>query len=336
MTHKAFRRIQISDIEDTAGSAEAAVTALYGTMTFEEVLAIHWPDGDRNNLSRHMADDQVMGEEMHMTWTSPLNARDAVWPAGAAIVGAVSASQPNSTDQPNAYLWTHEISYTSANTPNSYTIEFGDNTQCYEAEYCFVSKWTLSGAVNEPIISTVEWIGRQRTDASFTGSKTVDTTVEILPFNLSVFSIDTSWANLGNTAKPSTLAAFTWEFETMFRPLYAADGTLYFTSLAEDKKSPHLTLTYIWNATSDAERTKYEARTTSYLRLKMLGSTVIDSGQANPPYVQLDQAIRYATWPEWGEQDGLTTYQVEADCVYDSTGASMFEMTILNDYAAIT
>ena len=111
---------------------------------------------------------------------------------------------------------------------------------------------------------------------------------------------------------------------------YTADGNLYFSGVAETKKAPVLTLTYLWNSTSDAERAKYEARTTTYLRLLMNGPTELDSGQSNVPYVQIDGAYRYRSFPVWNEDSGLTTFDVVADTQYDTTGASAFEVTILS------
>jgi hypothetical protein len=177
-------------------------------------------------------------------------------------------------------------------------------------------------------------IGRQRTDTTF--SSPSSNSVQRIAFNQCKFYIDTSWANLGNTQKTGMLCGFTWTYETMFTPFYTADGNLYFSSVAEDVKAPVLELTYKWGSDADTARGLFEAGTTTFLRLDLLSATELDSGQSNPPYVQIDGAYRYRQWPPWDESQGLTTCSVTADAVYDSTGSKMFSMKILSALSSIT
>jgi hypothetical protein len=104
----------------------------------------------------------------------------------------------------------------------------------------------------------------------------------------------------------------------------------------EDKKRVQLSLVFARNTDADAERTKFEARTTSFLRIALMGATVIDAGQANYPYLYLDQAVRYTSWPTAGADGGLSTVEVAAESVYDSTWGKMFEAALLTTLSAIT
>jgi len=335
MALEAFRRLQISNPEDTIGSAEAAVELLKGRGTWEEVLTIHWPTDDRNSLALHQADDEVVGKEVRINWEGDLNARHAVWQAAMAIRGNVTPTQPDAENEPNSYLWTFEPAYTTANTPDqadgvdTFTVEYGDDTQAYETEYCFATRWTIEGRPNEAVQFRLEMVGRQRMDTTFTGSLSAQS-VQILPFNKAKFYLDSSWANLGNTQKTGLLRAFSFEFDTGLRPFYTSDGDLYFARVTEVKKAPTLTLTYAWGSDADTERTAFENRTTRFARLTLYGSTEQDSGQGNPPYVEIDMALRYAGWPEWGADEGMTTFEVPANAVYDSTGGHMFQVKCYN------
>jgi len=334
---KAFRKIQAGSEGATPGVAVDATEILYGTLsTYESGEVLHQPEEDRNSLARHMADDEFVGKEAKIVWTGDLNHRHANWLLSMAIRGNVSPSHPDPTNEPNAYLWTYAPTLTAANTPDiangieTYTFEYGDNLQAYEIEYCFATKLEISGAPNEPCKYSCDISGRQRSDADFTGSLTAQS-VQLFPFNLTTFWVDDTGAAIGTHQKTGLLRAFTWSLDTMFRAFYTADGNLYFASVAEDRKSVELTLTYVRNTDADTERTAYENRTTKFLRIKLFGQTEMDSEQSNVPYLVLDQAVRYRAWPTFGDQDGLATVQVKADAVYDSDYAKMFEAALFTD-----
>jgi len=331
---KAFRRIQ-AGLESTPGTAVAATEILYGTLTtFESGEVLYQPDEDRNSLAKHMGDDLFVGKEAKLVWTGDLNFRHIIWALAMSLCGNITPTQPDAVNEPNAYLWTFTPALTAANTPDqtdgidTFTIEYGDDVQAYEAEYCFATRLQISGAPNEVCKFTLDITARQQTDTTFTAGLSAQS-VQRAPFNLAKFYIDDSGANIGTTQKTGLLRAFTWTLDTKFKAFYTADGNLYFSSVVEDKKAPELQLTYAWGSDADAERTKYEDRITAFVRIALYGTEELDSGQSNPPYLYLDQAIRYRSWPTLGVQDGRSTVQVVADAVYDATWGKMFEAAVL-------
>ena len=120
----------------------------------------------------------------------------------------------------------------------------------------------------------------------------------------------------------------------MFTAAYGPDGALYFTAVEEDKKAPVVTVTYKRGTASLTEEAAYRTRTTRLLRWEIWGDTEMDADQSNPPYLQLDQAIRYTEWPEWSDQDGRTTHEAVTEAVYDAGYTKMFEVALLTDLAA--
>lgn len=340
MTLRATRRFQAGQ-EETPGSAVAATEPLLGVLTWDDQKELYEPDEDRNSLARYIGgDDEFINALMELTWTGAINHRHVLWALLMGIRGNVTPTQPDSTNEPLAYLWTLAPSMTAANTPDqtngvdTFTFEFGDETQADEAEYCFATRIQLQGSVNGVWTQTITIAGRQKSDCSFTGSLSYSS-VQRFPFNKTIFSIDTSGANLGNTPKTGLLTACTWTLDTMLRPFFAADGNLYFSSVAEDEKAVELQLTYKKGADAETERGKYDARTVTFLRIKAQGQTELDSGQSNPPYLILDQAVQYNSWPMDGQTDGLSTIQVTAKSVYDSTWAKMFEAALLTNLSAL-
>jgi len=337
----AFRKIQISDVEDTVGTAEAATEILLGTMsTWEDEYELHRPEEDRNSLAQYFEDDEFVSEKAVATWTGDLNFRHILYALLMSIRGNVSPTQPDSTNEPNAYKWTLTPALTSANTPDqangieTFTFEYGDNTQAWEMAYCFGTTLEISGAPNEVCQFSLDIVGDKQTECSFTGGLSVQS-VQRAPFNLAKFYIDDSGGTMGSTQKTGLLRGFTWTLNTQFAAFYTADGDLGYGAVVEGPKAVELSLTYRYNSDADTEEGKYQDRSTRLMRIVLNGQTELDSGQDNPPYLRLDQAVRYETWPSWGEDEGATTFEVSAYSVYNSSYAKLFEVALLNSLSAL-
>jgi hypothetical protein len=333
---RSFRKIQISNVEGTPGTAEAAVEPLYGTLT-QVVSDEQWhnPDQDRGVLARNYETPFAVANEVELTLEGELYDRLAVYLFNNAIRGNVTPTQPDDSNQPNTYEWALEYAQTAANTPDAtngidtFTLEYGDNVQAYEVEYLFTKELEITGAVGEPVTVSATMGGRQVTETTFTSSLTAQSAA-YFPFNRAKFYVETdAYASIGSTQKTGLLRGFTWTFETMFTPLYAADGALYFTNLNEDKKFVNLEMTLYRDGTnSEALKDAYESQDTIYLRIELLGETEMDSGQSNPPYIYLDGAFKITEWPEVEDEDGTAVVTVTAQSFYDATATKDFDVTI--------
>jgi hypothetical protein len=338
---KANRFIQISNVEGTPGTAEAAVevfSGVFGGGYADKV--IHNPEEDRNSLSMYHANQLLVGREWNADISGDLNSRHAVWLFCNTVAGNITPTQPNATTKPNAYLWTIEPGITTANTPDitagidTFTIEVGDNQQAYESEFIFTRTLTIEGAPNGVVTYTWGVTGRQLTETTKTAALSMDTAFQRFPFNLAKFYVDTSVANWGTTQKTGLLLGFTVTFETQFTPLYATDGALYFTALNEDKKSVSVDLTFRRGTDSETEKDKYDALTTTFHRIELLGTTVLDAAQSNPPYIYIDYAGRYSEWSDLGDEGGSATESVSLNTVYDATGSKEYSIKIYTELSA--
>jgi hypothetical protein len=334
---RAFRKIQISNPEDTSGTAEAATEILFGTLAPKASDELwHKPDQDRGVLAMNYETPFAVGSEIELEFEGELYDRLAVFLFSNAIRGNVTATQPDSMDQPNTYQWEFEPSMTAPNTPDqtngidTFTLEYGDNVQAYEVEHLYTVSVEITGAPDEPVTATWTVRGRQVSEGSFTGALSAPTIAGYFPFNLSQFYIEAdAYDSIGSTQKTGMLRAFTWTFETQFTGRVSADGTLYFTGLNEDKKTVELELTYYRDDTnSAAEFDAYQAQSMRYMRIELLGDTEMDSGQDNPPYIYLDGAFRYTEWPELDDEDGTSVVTVTAQAFYDTTKANMMTCTV--------
>jgi len=338
---KAFRKIQISNEEGTPGTAEAATEILLGTMgTWEGANELNRPEEDRNSLALYHENDEFVSEKAEAVWTGDVNFRHILYALLMSVRGNITPTQPDPTNEPLSYLWTLTPGITTANTPDiangidTFTIEYGDDAQAWEMAYCFGTELEISGAPNEPCQFTLNITGDKQTDTTFTGALSA-VAVQRAPFNLAQFYISEPDGAMGGTPVTGLLRGFTWKLETKFAAFYCADGTLSYGTLAEDRKAVELSLTYRWGAAADTERDAYAARTTRLLRIQLNGQTEQDASQSNPPYLYLDQAVRYEDWPTWDDDEGASTFEVTAYGVYNATYAKMFEVALLTTLAAL-
>lgn len=340
---KAFQKIQISNPEDTVGTAEAATEILLGVLTVKaHDKVFHKPEQDRGVLAMNYETPFQVADEIELEFEGELYDRLAVFIMNNSVRGNITATQPDSMNEPNHYLWDIVPTLTAGNTPDvtngieTFTLEYGDNVQAYETEFLYTKSWEISGAPNEPVMVNWTMGGRQVTEASFTGALNAPSTA-YFPFNLAKFYIDSDYASIGGTQVTGMLLGFTVTFETMFTELRPADGNFYFSQLSEAPKTLQFELTFLRDSTnSEAEFDKFQAQTTSYIRIELLSHTEMDSGQSNPPYIYIDAAIKYIEWPEHEDEDGTMTVTVTAEAFYDTTASEMFSInlgTTMSDYA---
>jgi hypothetical protein len=334
------KQIQIGP-ESTPGTAVAATEVFLGILEADLTSRVlHWPEDDRNLLAEHKGNEFKVGDEVEINLTGSMNHRHAPFMFGTALRGNITPTQPDATNEPNAYLWTYQPSLTAGNTPDltngidTLTIEYGDNLDDYEAEYCFTKTLVITGAPNEPV--TFEWTlaGAQVTSGITPTPALTVQSVQYFPSNTVSFYIDTSYANIGNTVKTDLLKGFTWTLETMFTPRYTTSGAFTYKGVNEDWKKVELELEYKRGTLSEVEKALWEAGSTTYLRIKLEGGTELDSAQSNPPYIYLDGAYHYNEWPAPEDDEGVRIETVTAHSVYDSTGARDFEVAVFTDLAA--
>ena len=335
-------QIQIGN-ESSPGTAVAATEVLLAIMEAQlssEMFFI--PEDDRNLLAIDKANRFKTQDIAELVLTGSVNHRQAVFLFGSTIRGNITPTQPDVTNEPLAYLWTYQGNLTAANTPDiaagidTYTIEYGDNVDDYEAEYCFTKTLVISGEGGDSPV-TFEWtITAAKVTAGITPTAALSVVaVQYFPANTVSFYIDTSYANIGNTVKTDMLKAFTWTLETMFTPRFTTSGVFTYKGINEAAKQVELELTYLRGSLSETEKALALAGSTTYLRIKLLGGTELDSAQSNPPYVFLDMAAQYDTpWPAPEDADGARTDTVTAKSVYDATGTRDFEVAVFTDLAA--
>lgn len=341
---RAMRKIQISNVEGTPGTAEAATEVFLGMLTqMVHDMVLHTPDHDRGVLAEvYEAPFRVSDDPGEIEMEVELYDRLMNFICANSIRGNVTPTQPDNVNEPNHWLWVYEPNLSSPNTPDetngidTFTMEWGDNTGAFEMEHTYTVSFEITGEPDEPVMVSWTISGFQITATTFTGALTAPAAA-YFPSNLATFFIDTSYAGIGGTQKTAMLRAWTYTFETQFVKLRAADGNFYASGLLENKKAPVLEMTFYRDGTNyPAELAKFLAQTTTYIRIALVSHTEMDSGQGNPPYVYLDGAYLYTEFPELEDEDGTVVSTVTAKGRYDETAAKMMTISIgttMDDFA---
>lgn len=335
---KALQFAQISNAENTPGTAEAATAVLL----FENLTQIlhdkvyHVPMTDRGLLATFVETPFQVSQMCEFECEGDLYDQLMVYMAINSIRGNITPTQPDSMNEPNHYLWTVEPGLTTQNTPDitngidTFTLEYGGNVQDYETEYIFTTSLEISGEVNEPVKFKWNFQGRQVTEAARTGALSAPTTHQFFATNKAKWYVESDlYSAIGTTQKTGVLKGFTWTFDTMFTARYTADGNYYYAALNEDRKHVELELT-LWRDSSivEAELDAFQAQSVRYMRIALFGATEMDAAQSNPPYIYLDGAFHYDEFPELDEEDGTSVITVKAHSVYDATAAKQFGVSV--------
>lgn len=334
---RALEKAQVSNVENTVGTAEAATEILLYTDLTQVVhdKVFHTPEQDRGLLLGNIETPFQVSQQTEFEMEGPLYDRIANFMFCNGIRGNITPTQPDAINQPLHYLWTYLPGLTTQNTPDiangidTFTLEYGGNAQAWETEYLFTKEIEISGEANEEVQFTWNMQGRQVTATTFTAALVAPTTHQYFATNKAKWYVDTTYAGIGTTQKSGVLKAFTWKLETGFTARFTADGNYYYVGINEDRKKLTVELTlWVDDTIVPAELVKFNAQTTSYQRIALFGATAMDVGQNNPPYIYLDYAGKYTEFPEYDDEDGTRVITVTLEAFYDVTAAKAFGTSV--------
>lgn len=221
----------------------------------------------------------------------------------------------------------------AANTIKTYTLESGNAIagDGNEMEYGFVESFTLSGKVGEAWKVSSNWRGRQKTVAALTGSLALIAVEEML-FGKTSFFIDATGApgTPGSTQKSGVLLEASINVNTGIQPVFAADGTLYFTAHKITPPSLEFTITLELDTTANTvvlERAFWKSQTTRLFQLSVAGTS-------SRAFVA-KWAGKYTSIGSYQNSNGNTTVQMSGKAIYSSTDALFFDFSVTNAVAAL-
>lgn len=261
---------------------------------------------------------------------SPLTFEQAMYPFSAGIQTVAASADGVGSGK----VWQYPFPTTAVNTIKTYTIEHGDNIQAREMEYSFCESFAISFNAGEVVSISSNWIGRQWTNATFTGSLTAPTVEEVLTSKGALY-IDAATAAMGTTQVTNTLLSGTLNVTTGWKAVWTADGNLYFSFAKNTAPEITLDLTYEHNSSAETEYAAFVARTTRQIALVFTGSALASAGTYSSKNLQIQLSGTYETWDAFGDQDGNNTVSCTFRAAYDPTSTNFANIIVVNEVASI-
>jgi hypothetical protein len=255
---------------------------------------------------------------------------------GCGLKGGVTATE--TTGSQLDYLWAHTPSLLTGvdNAQDALTIELGDDTQAFEAEYAMFERIRISGNVAQgqdasPVTVEADFFARQLTPVTFTGSIALPT-AEPMNAKLARFYLDTTWAGVGGTEKTNILRAFDIEILTGLHPKFSGSGDRFFNAHGQGMISVTGNFTLEGTTAANAIHLAQQSKTFQVVRLKVIGSQ-IGTG--------VNHSVAIDIGGEWQDVSPLASEDRGDNlhsCVlvgrYDATGAKMLGVTTVTNVAA--
>lgn len=233
-----------------------------------------------------------------------------------------------------AVTWGWQWGGTATGTALAYTIEFGDDVQCYEAEYGQVRRLRLSGDSQGMTQLEADFFARQSTKTTATSLSTVDDVR--IPSYLWTAAFATAGSGLAAaTAIPNFLREWEAEWTTGLTPHFYADGNDYFGKSVEGAAiEGSVRLVVDSNATAVSRfYDKGEAGTKDFLRLAASGPAI---GGGTAYQAILEYALDYqSVIPLGSEIEGVNTYEITAKLVDDVTWGKSVGATVVCNLASL-
>lgn len=232
-------------------------------------------------------------------------------------------------------IYTYPFPTTSQNTVQTYTIEGGDDEQAEEMEYSFVEKFTISGAPKEAVKISADWVGRQVTTTSYTGSISTPAVEEILfgDAAMNIGSGSSAWG--AGFDAVNTLLGFNLEVTTGRQGVFTGDNK-YFTFDKGVQPEVTLEVTFEHNSTALSMKEFWRANTAAVVRLAIEGSALKTSGDSytNKSLI-IDLVGKWEKFDKIDEMDGNDTIVGTLRARYNSTVGSAGRIIVVNEVATV-
>jgi len=320
-----LRKIQIGE-EAEKGTAVAATAVLLGKLSVEDKFTQHIPQEERGSLIKPYRSIKT-GNEVGLSFEGDCTFEQLIYFLHMGVLGNVTP-----TGASDEKTWVFTPAKSAAGTFDSFTLEYGDDIQAIETEYCMASKISLSGGMNEPVKLKVDMFGRQITNTTFTGALSPPSVETALGQKAKLY-IDAEDGTVGTTEKSNTLISWTYDIVTGLYLKRYGDGNLYFSAYGEKGASATLKATVAFNSGVNTERANADGATQRLMRVEIKGTTI----DADPKEIDLDICGAYApgSFKLLEERDGEDVVSFTLESQDSANYGKGFEVTVVNAVASL-
>ena len=330
---KALRKIQLVK-EVTPGLQVTTATArLVASGSFENEQQYYRPDDQDNGVLESYTRSYITGEQAKISIDTDANYEQLGYLLGSSIIGGITGGSP--TD--SVYTRTYIPNLTSANSPDTYTMQYGDDVQAYIAGFCYGTdlEITANASDTKAVVKVKSnMVGQNIRTASFTGAISPPAALTPIIVGTGKLYIDSTWAGLGGTAISSSLIDLSYKFTPGIKPVKFIDGNIYFTDRAEAKRHVELSVTFAVNSTTSAYYANYIAspQTLQFMRIKFTGPLLGATAHAE---LDLDACVVIDKWPSLSDRDGQDTVKLNLVSILDSTSSKAWQVVLKNGVATL-
>lgn len=315
---KALRKIQLG-FETTAGTEVNATTIWRGTGVLNDERTVVFPEED---VGSYLPRDRSYIPQLAATLA--LDDTPATFEQLPILLSCALESIQTGTLDSTGYIYQYDVIDTVAGTKLTASVEMGDDQRQDLLTYGYVEEFSLSGSKGEAVMLSATLRGQQAADSSFTASLSIPTVEEIL-FGKGKLYIDST--TIGTTQKTNCWLAFELTVPTGWKPLYSADGNLYFaTTIFRGHRENEITgsLTLEHDASAETEITAARNETLRLIRMNFDGSALATAGAYTYKTLKIDLAVRYTAVPALEDEEGDDIVTLPFKVVYASALGAQF------------
>lgn len=231
----------------------------------------------------------------------------------------------------DAKTWAFAPNSVAADTPKTFTVEWGDATRALEAAYCLVNALTLSfGRDGNELSGTM--ISKAITDAiSLTGSPTVVPLVPVFPTQVAVYLADTA-AGLAGASQLTRVVSAEWALSDRYSPTWFLDQSADWGVHVEREPSLALKLKMEKDAAGMGLLTTMRNASMKFMRIEGIGGVI--SG-ADTYKLEIDTACRVMGEPRFSSEEGVECVEWSMEGFHDSTWGKSTSITAVNAVTAL-
>jgi hypothetical protein len=253
------------------------------------------------------------------------------------LVGGVTPTTPGGGTLPRDWTFTPDLE--AANIQDSYTFEYGDDTQAWESAFVTCVSMDLGINLGAVVSLGAELVGRFAEKTTFTGSLT-DPSVEEVVGDGARFFLDTSWAGIGGTEYDAMLAGGSIRLNSGLVPVRYADGLdsngrANFSTLIENKRSHGMDLDLIISSDMITNvYDKFASGTSAAIRIVFdLAANSIETSFNHE--LEIDMFGKFEGEPEiFGERDGENLVRMQF-VSYDDGNGNELTVRVRNSLTAL-
>lgn len=332
-----FRRIQIGE-EAAKGTAVVSTDRLYGALTLTPNIVFHRPEDERNSLAQyfrakatsHMSSMQFTGSATYEQLRYFL----------AMCLRTPTIDIPATGVKTRDYIYIPTL--TAKNTQKTFTIEYGDDDQSWEASFAFLTSLQLGIALGDIVSVTATMTGQFPIKTAFTPNLDESVVNEIISDGAK-FYIDDDWASLGTTERNAMLVGGTINLNSGLAPVRYARGLTTigtqaiatYHALSQQRRSHSIDLDIIVSSDAiDDVYDAYAASTTKAIRIAFADAGTAQRIEAPSFYrgLIIDMIGKFTSDPEFfGSRDGEDMFRITFTSHDDGNGNELGVTLRLNN-----